>query len=110
VAACASKPALTTSASRNLAAEVAAVRTAAAQQDPAAAKLALDQLRATLLQLEQQGQVSATRAGAILSAAATVQDQLATLPATTAPPTTTTTAAPPKVHGKDGGGKGGGGD
>ena len=108
-AGCGTKAALTSTAAHTLGDQVAAVRLAAGQRDPAAARLALDQLRTTLAQLEQHGQVSATRAGAILSDVTAVQDQLGLLPTpTTAAPTTTTTEPPPggNDHGK--GGKGGG--
>jgi hypothetical protein len=112
---CGSKPALSPTAAHALSEQVAAVRLAAAMQDPVTASSALGQLRATLAQLEQQGQVSATRAGAILSDVAAVQQQLASLPTTTtaAPTTTTITTTAPADHGKgkgDGGGGGGGGD
>jgi hypothetical protein len=109
-AGCGSKAAITPTAAQALGDQVAAVRLAASQQDPAGARLALDQLRATLSQLEQGGQVSATRAGAILSDVAAVQDQLSALPTpTTAAPAT---SAPPgdgqgHDHGKGGGGGGG---
>ena len=111
ISACGSKAALTPAASQALGNQVAAVRLAAGQQDPVTAKRALDQLRATLAQLEQRGQVSATRAGAILSDAAAVQDQLGALPTpTTAPPPTTSAPPPARGGGKDHGNGNGGGD
>jgi hypothetical protein len=107
---CGSKPALSPTAARALSEQVAAVRLAAGNQDPVTASDALGQLRATLARLEQQGQVSATRAGAILSDAAAVQQQLASLQTTTTAAPTTTTTAPPAGHGKGKGDGGGGGD
>lgn len=105
---CGAKPPMTPTAARALGDQVAAVRLAASQQDPDSARHAIDQLRATLSQLEQGGQVSATRAGAILSDVAAVQDQLGALPTpTTAAPTTSAPQGGGKGHDH---GKGGGGD
>jgi hypothetical protein len=114
LAACGASGHLSAAASQTLRAQVAAVRGAAAAHDSATAQRGLDQLRSTLTQLEGTGQISASRASAILIDVSAVQAQLTELPTTTTPTTsTTTTTAPPAPahHGKDhgGGGDGGGG-
>jgi predicted component of type VI protein secretion system len=120
-AGCAStSPGLSAQASRTLDARVQAVRAAATEHNRALADTRLSQLLADVSQLKRQGQLTSSRATAILAAAAAVQAQLVTIPNPAPPPTTlappppaTTPASPAgdeKTHGNgDGGGGGGGG-
>lgn len=112
-AAPASQSAITASASAQLSAQVAALSAAAVAGDRSGAEIRLGQLLASVHTLETAHQLSAARAGQILSTAAEVEAQLATLP-TPAPTTTSTTTtttivttplAPPH-HGKGKGGDG----
>jgi len=73
-------------------AEVAAIRAAAAHGESQTAVAELAQLRASVVQLRAGGLLSAAATARILSAAQTVQTQLALLPAPTT--TTTTTTSP----------------
>lgn len=69
---------------------IAAIRAAASAGDRAGAEAAVTQLRATVAQMEQAGEIPGERAADVLAGAAAVEAQLGLLPA----PTTTTTVAP----------------
>ena len=120
-----SGPGLSTKASTELNGQVQAVRAAAVGHDRTGAAAQLSQLRLQVTQLEQQGQISPTKAQAILDAVAAVQGQLASIPIPPPPPTTApsppSTVKPPPPPSKDhhghggdntqgGGDRGGGGD
>lgn len=75
-----SPPAITPSASAQLSNQLAAIRSAAASQDPAQARALLAQFEGTVSTLEGQGQISSSRAAAILTSAATVGAQLPPAP------------------------------
>ncbi|MDE3205821.1 MAG: hypothetical protein KGQ66_16560 [Acidobacteriota bacterium] len=96
---CGGSPGLSPGISSRLQAEVGAVRAAAVSHQASVAAARLDELRFQVALLRQQGQISPAKAAAILTAAAAVQAQLASVedPATTVPttaPGTTTTTAP----------------
>ena len=99
---CGGSPGISPGISSRLQAEVGAVRAAAVSHQVSVAVTRLDQLRLQVALLRQQGQISSAKAAAILTAAAAVQAQLASVgdPATTVPTTvpgiitTTTTTAP----------------
>ena len=82
---------LSQAAAARLGPQVAAIRSAATAGDRAGAEAAVAQLRATIAQMEQAGEIPGERAKDMLAAAAAVEAQLGLLPA----PTTTTTTAPP---------------
>jgi hypothetical protein len=86
------EPEVSEPAARLLHAQVAAVRTAAAGRDRAAAIEQLASLRANLVRLRKQGEVSRDGATRIGRAADAVAAQLTLIPL---PTTTTTTTAPP---------------
>ncbi len=97
---------MTTWASHQLSANVAAVHLAVASGNRAQVVDALATLDTTVNQLHRQGQVSADRAAAILTAAADVEAQLGLMPTTTTTSTTTTRPAPDHPPKKDHGGGG----
>jgi uncharacterized lipoprotein YajG len=111
VAGCASsKPSMSASASATLVQQAASVRAAVTNNDLPGAHAQLARLRRTVADLEAKGQLSASRAAAILTSAAEV-DTLLGPGATTTNLTTTTTSVttPPPAKGK-GNGKGHSGD
>jgi hypothetical protein len=99
-----SRPALTGAASSTLVPQAAAVRAAASIPDVALARNRLARLRITVGDLRGQGQISATRAAAILASADEVDAELGVLSTTVAPPTTP--PAPPAPPGNGGHQKG----
>ena len=86
-----SSPPMSASAAHALANQVADLHGAVSSGDLATAENTLRSLQSTVIGLERKGQLSASRAVAILAAVADVQSQLALMPTTT---TTTTTAVP----------------
>ena len=96
------------SAAAQLETQVAAIRTAAAHGDRVGSAAQLLQLLATVQHLRAQGRISAGAEARILSAAQTVETDLALLPApttttttsttTTSTTSTTTTTEPPRHH------------
>ena len=89
------EPDVSEPAARLLDAQVAAVRTAAAGRDRAAAVEQLASLRANLARLRKQGEVSGDAAIRIGRAADAVAARLTLIPLPTTTTTTTTTAPPP---------------
>ncbi len=109
---CGGSPGISPGISSRLQAEVGAVRAAAVSHQVSVAVTRLDQLRLQVALLRQQGQISSAKAAAILTAAAAVQAQLASVgdPATTVPTTvpgiitTTTTPGPSRSLPRSSGG------
>jgi hypothetical protein len=102
---------MTSGAAQQLGADVAAVHAAVASGDRSQAVQALATLQTAVASLRRQGQVTATKAAAILGAAVQVEAQLGSMPTTTTSTSTTTTTTPRKgPKDKGGGGGGGGGD
>jgi len=113
IAACGSEsPGLSDEASQSLQYQVGAVRQSTQSFDPAGVEQRLAELRASVAQLNEAGEVDDARAAEILAAAADVAAQIDVVP------TTTTTAPPPPPTFDDdedsdegkGKGKGKGGD
>jgi phage-related minor tail protein len=100
-----STPAMSSQAERQLQAQVEAVRSAAENRDRTHADLALSELRTSVATLLRDGEVTATKANAILAAAADVETQLAAIPTTTTTPVTTP-APPPSQEDHEGKGHG----
>ncbi len=94
LAACGTAPPITSSAAGELSGAVQAVRSAALADNPSLAATDLSALKKKVAALEKAGQLSPTRARAVLDAASTVQTQLALLTTTTTSTTTTTTTLP----------------
>lgn len=114
---CGGHSSISAGASSQLETRAQAIRAAASAHDPAQAAAQLAAMRAQVTRLEQQGQISPSKAQAILAAADAVQAQLATIPVP--PPSTTSTTPPAQLpapgHGQAGDqggghGDGGGGD
>jgi hypothetical protein len=102
-----------------LGADVNALASAAHAHDPSRLSTALKRLRADVAAQQRSGQVSSTRASQILDAAARVESDVSTTPAThpPAPAPATDTPTPDNGQGKGNGkgkdkgnGSGGGGD
>jgi hypothetical protein len=119
LAGCGSAPPITAKAASELSGAVQAVRSAALAGNPSGAESDLASLQAKVNDLEKTGELTPTRAAAILAAAHTVMAQLAAFStSTTSTSTTTTTVSPGPGHdhhsdsgdkgqksGKDGGGE-----
>lgn len=105
-------PSMTSGAAQQLGADVSAVHAAVASGDRSQAVQALATLQTAVASLRRQGQVTATKAAAILGAALAVEAQLGFMPTTTTSTTSTstTTTTPPRKGPKDKGGNNGGGD
>jgi hypothetical protein len=104
-------PSMTSGAAQQLGTDVAAVHAAVASGDRSQAVQALATLQSAVASLRRQGQVTATKAAAILGAAVEVEAQLGFMPTTTTTTTTsttTTTTTAPRKGPKDKGGNGGG--
>jgi hypothetical protein len=90
----ADEPAVSEPAARLLHAQVAAVRTAAESRDRAGAEQQLASLRASLVRLREQEEITGDAAARIRRAADAVAARLTLVPTTTT--TTTTTTVPPR--------------
>ena len=101
---------ISTSASRQLERQVAAVRGDANGGDPSAAARDLATLESSVGVLVRSGQLSDARAASILDAARAVQADLMLIPTTTTTTTTTTPPRPPRGPKHGGGDQGSGGD
>jgi hypothetical protein len=103
LAGCGSAPPITANAASELSGAVQAVRSAALAGNPSGAESDLASLQAKVNDLEKTGELSPTRATAILAAAHTVMVQLAAFStSTTSTSTTTTTVSPSPARGTPG--------
>ena len=111
---------VSTSAGKQLNAQVDAIRSTAARADRSTAAQQLALLRASVDQLQSDGELNASAAARIRRAADAVAAELVLLPAPTTTTTTTTTTSPPsgdehgngkrREHQDNGNGKNGGND
>jgi hypothetical protein len=90
---------VSTAAGKQLNAQVDAIRTTAARADRGTAAKQLALLRASVDQLQSDGDLDASAATRIRQAADAVAAELVLLPPPTTTTTTTTTTSPPSDHG-----------